>query len=285
MKRLLLVILLLPLMVEGQKNRNDLNREPVTYSGPNAFHSIVLGKGLLADLYHTAMDPHVIFEVDPNQYDRIIKEVNNGVLTISADDDIKPRSNWKIRIYFNQLKSIKVVDGAKIYLQSNIKSEEAVGLSADYQGKIFYKDDALIQAPDVNITLDHRSSIEVHLATDRLQVNASDVSDLTTQFSRSLDRFWVSLDHDSTLDVKGNTAHSEDLILEVSDHCDIDIRQIIADKVNLNIYGNSKIDVATAEEGTIEMVAKGNSRVNIWGTPIYKKVVLTQGSELINQDR
>lgn len=281
MKLHILIILLLPFLVLGQRDRNKLERFDKKFDKKNGFHTIVLDKNLEVDVFYTAAESSIDFEVDPIQYKSIQAEVRDSVLTITSNSTLKPRNNWTIKVYYKKLNALKCNNDGKMRLHSNVKTNNFT-VEAENGSTIEFKDDAVVQASHVHLIGSHRSTIDVKIATNTLDVDAEYLTDVDIEFDRSIDFSDFELIHDCTLDIEGNDTHANKVEMRLTDHSDANLKSLKADIVELDIFENSKIDVCASK--VFDVHATGNSRVNIYGQPKYESVILIQGSELVNQD-
>lgn len=281
MKQIIIVLMIFPVLTVAQRERNKLGRFEQKLKDDKGFHTVVLDKNLEVDLFYTAADTAIDFEVDPAQYGYIQTKVIDSVLTISSTATIKPRNNWSIRIYFKDLRALKCSNEGKMNLHSNVKTS-AFKIQVENGGYVQFRDNTVLEAKSVELEANHRANIDAKLATEHLKVNLEYLSDARLEFVKSLDRADIELKHDCTIDIRGNDTHANKLESRLVDHCDGNLKVLKADVAHLDMFENSKIDISVSQVFDVEIT--GNSRVNVYGEPKYEFLELKQGSELVNQN-
>lgn len=181
------------------------------------FDTIEVSRGI--DLYLTQSDDvSVTVESDENLQDIIMTEVEDNVLRVYADNNIRRSTKQAVYLNFNNIKSIKATSGSDVYGQNDIKAE-TLNLKTT-------------SGADMSLTVD----------TNKLYCKATSGSDL--QISGTTD--YLSAEATSGSDIKANNLISKRCEARATSGADVAVNpadELIANATSggdIRYYGNPK---------------------------------------------
>ncbi|AXY76145.1 DUF2807 domain-containing protein [Paraflavitalea soli] len=169
----LFLLMILPVALMAQKQViNDDNAQPRTVG---SFHAIRVTNAI--DLYLSQSDEEAlaVSAVKPEFRDRIKTVVEDGVLKISYDDDMKWwKGNKKLKVYvsFKTLDKLTATGASDVIVSGTLKANElaiSMGGASDFKGTI--------EANVLDVNLSGASDAVVDGKVTTLRVDANGASD------------------------------------------------------------------------------------------------------------
>ncbi|HXB34263.1 MAG TPA: head GIN domain-containing protein [Puia sp.] len=203
-------------IAQNPKVINDPNAQKRTASG---FHGVQVGGGIDLYLSQSGDEAVAVSASDPEYRDRIVTEVQDGILHIYLDD--KWHWGWgnrKLKAYVSckTLDELRASGGSDVYIDETIKSQKLeVHLSggSDLHGKLEIGELTVGQSGGADVYVSGTAAqLNVHasggsdfhgydLAVDNCQASASGGSDVYITVNKQLD---ASASGGSDIHYKGN---------------------------------------------------------------------------------
>jgi len=179
------------------------------------FTKIEVGRGL--DVYITQTDNSSIsVEADENLQELITTNISNGMLTISATENIGASKSKKVHVTLNKIELISASSGSDVYCSNIIKS------------------------PNLILETSSGSDLEVNVETENLECNSSSGSDLKVSGITTN----INAKASSGSDIKANNLTAENGNAKASSGSDI----------RLNV--SNKLSSKSSSGGSIRNVRK-----------------------------
>lgn len=154
----------------GVKGNGNVTTETRVVEGD--FDAIKASRGI--DVYLTQTGENSItVEADENLHDIITTEVVEGVLKISANENIASSKSRKVMVSFDQISSIKATSGSDVVSDTTINADE---LTLETSSGADMKLDVI--ATTVDCSSSSGSDIKISGTTDKLYAEASSGSDI-----------------------------------------------------------------------------------------------------------
>jgi len=148
------------------------NVTTATRSVEGNFDAIKVSRGL--DVYLTqGQNNGILVEADENLHEIIMTEVEDGVLKIYADENIKRSSSQKVMVSFDNVSSIKASSGSDVISENTITADElTLETSSGADMKLY------IDAVTVDCSSSSGSDMKLSGKTNKLYAEASSGSDI-----------------------------------------------------------------------------------------------------------
>lgn len=131
------------------------------------FTAIEISRGLELEVEQSAQKSITVI-ADKNLQDHISTDINNGVLTITSDVNIKNASSRKIVVKLPNITSLQASSGSSIVGMNTIKGSD-IGLSTSSAGEIKLS----LEAENVSAESSSGSSMKLKGKTLKLETNSS----------------------------------------------------------------------------------------------------------------
>jgi len=143
---------------------------------PENFNKIEVSRGL--DVYLTQSDSQSLkVQADENLHDIIITEIENGVLKIYAEDNIKRAESKKIMVNVTNLNAISATSGSDVISTNTLKTD-TIKLSTTSGADI----EVELDAQSTTLASTSGSDIRVKGKTNTLSASATSGSDINAQY-------------------------------------------------------------------------------------------------------
>jgi curli biogenesis system outer membrane secretion channel CsgG len=205
-------------VAQNPKVINDPNAQKRTASG---FHGVQISSGIDLYLSQSSDEAVAVSASDPEYRDRIVTEVQDGILHIYMDD--KWHWNWgwgnhKLKAYVSckLLDELKASGGSDVYIDETIKSQKLelhLSGGSDLHGKLEIGEltvgqsggaDVFVSGSAAQLNVHASGGSDFHgydLAVDNCQASASGGSDVYVTVNKQLD---ASASGGSDIHYKGN---------------------------------------------------------------------------------
>src|SRR5580658_2605055 len=205
-------------IAQNPKVINDPNAQKRTASG---FHGVQISSGIDLYLSQSSDEAVAVSASDPEYRDRIITEVQDGILHIYMDD--KWHWNWgwgnhKLKAYVSckLLDELRASGGSDVYIDETIKSQKLelhLSGGSDLHGKLEIGEltvgqsggaDVFVSGSAAQLNVHASGGSDFHgydLAVDNCQASASGGSDVYVTVNKQLD---ASASGGSDIHYKGN---------------------------------------------------------------------------------
>lgn len=268
---LILLLVLLPILSSAQRKPKIKGSRIVTHVNEELppFNAIVLNDNLDIVL-KKSFGPGYDIEADDNLIDILKFNVEDSTLIISSYYDVTAKKQLDITVNYTDLRAITLKDGS-VVAQDVIESDE---LFVDGFGNT--RLDIKVKAAVMDINLEE---------TSRGNFNV-DVDSLNVSLGNRAEAYLYSVGETGLVDLEGNAS----LTLEGT-----------SEQIKIHLKGNSRYKGETMEVGdlkltmendpsayiysyrTLELSAKGNSKIYLFGNPKITIIDFLDTSQLIKR--
>lgn len=257
----------------GQKEKIKGNKIVMTDEKiVDAFHTIAVYNNFEVTLQEDS--DHVIsIEADSNLQELIEVEIQDSILKIKSDKDLRRAKALNIKIlYGTELKKIRVYDKVSLTSKSPIQSAN-LALSVNDQAEVFLT----IETQKLNGIINGKSSADLHVSATHVtyQVNEnSDLKGIITADSLNLDLY-----QKSSAKLEGEI---KSMRVRTDNDSDFYGEKLASTKTSVIAEGSSDCYLLTNEELNIE--ASDKSEVYILGEPKIQITKFTNEASLYKKD-
>ncbi|MEM1001588.1 MAG: head GIN domain-containing protein [Bacteroidota bacterium] len=196
---------------------------------PTNFNAIEVSRGL--DLYLTqSNDVSLTVEADENLHDIIMTEVENNVLKVYTDGNIRRSSKQAVYLNFDNVTSIRATSGSDVYGQSTISASE------------------------LNLRTTSGADMDLDVNTSKLYCEATSGSDV--QLSGTTD--YLSAEATSGSDIKAQKLKAQKCDARATSGADVAVNtsnELVANASSggdIRYYGNpKKVDKSDSVSGSV----------------------------------